>query len=105
MKYCFISEEGAVILNCQHLPSVEKRTVYCLIPQNLHPFNFFCDALHRYHADGKPVVPEQHGGWAGWRGEGEEAEGGAGHAEGDEVQELCGPEEGGWQREDRGWEM
>lgn len=63
-----------------------------------------CDVFHRYHADGEPVLAQRHGGGAGRRGEGEEDEGGAGHAEGDEVQELRGTEETGWQREDGGRE-
>lgn len=61
-----------------------------------------CLCVHRTSAEVEQFFAKRDGGRGGWRGEGEEDEGGAGHAEGDEAQELHRSEEDGRQREGRG---
>lgn len=61
--------------------------------------------IDRYPADGEPVLAERLGGRSGCGWEGEEDEGGGGHAEGDEAPEQRDTEENGRQGEDGGGEM
>lgn len=79
----------------------------CLSPKHGHRRRIVLPSSASVCSDaalGEPV-PKRNRGRLGCGGAGGEDQGGSGHTEGDEVQELCGSEETGRQGEKRNREM